>query len=70
MSVIVSGTPQEVSAFLSTYNHETKLELPLKKKRTLSPEARAKISVAQKTRWAKQKKVSLQFPGVSSIKAA
>jgi hypothetical protein len=38
--------------------HGTKVPLSRRKKRQLSPEARARIAAAQKARWAKIKKAS------------
>jgi hypothetical protein len=39
-------------------HHETKAAVAGRKKRRLSPEARARIAAAQKARWAKIKKAS------------
>jgi hypothetical protein len=40
----------------TSFHYGTNLAKPARKRRTLSAEARARISAAQKKRWAKQKK--------------
>jgi hypothetical protein len=49
---------QDVRALLAGNNSHPRPGRPPKKKRTLSPEARAKIAAAQRARWAKQKKAA------------
>jgi hypothetical protein len=43
---------------------------PVRKKRTLSPEARARIAAAQKKRWAAQKKAATSKKATPAKKAA